>query len=155
MSKPIEGKTGLGMTAPFVYEIRVGWAHCDPAKIVYTGNLPKFALEAIDAWWEEHLGADWFAFNVDRDVGGPFVHLSMDFRSPVTPRHVLRCEVTPIRLGESSIRFRVVGRQNGTLCFEGEFVEVFVAAEAHRKIPAPQDIRDKIEALIAKTDEPS
>ena len=109
-----------------------------------------FALEAIDAWWEAHLGADWFAMNIDRDIGGPFVHLSMDFRSPVTPRHVLRCEVAPIRLGESSIRFRVVGRQNDTLCFEGEFVEVFVAAAAHRKIPAPDDFRTKLEKLMSE-----
>lgn len=138
---------------PFIYEIRVGWAHCDPARIVYTGNIPMFALEAIDAWWEAHLGADWFAMNIDRDVGGPFVHLSVDFRSPVTPRHILECEVTPIRLGESSLRFRVTGRQNGTLCFEGEFVEAFVAAQAHRKIPAPADLRAKIEALIAEASE--
>ena len=138
------------MTEPFVHEIRVGWAHCDPARIVYTGNIPMFALEAIDAWWEAHLGADWFAMNIDRDIGGPFVHLSMDFRSPVTPRHVLRCEVAPIRLGESSIRFRVVGRQNDTLCFEGEFVEVFVAAAAHRKIPAPDDFRTKLEKLMSE-----
>jgi len=141
------------MTEPFVHEIRVGWAHCDPARIVYTGNIPMFALEAIDAWWEAHLGADWFAMNIDRDIGGPFVHLSMDFRSPVTPRHVLRCEVAPIRLGESSIRFRVVGRQNDTLCFEGEFVEVFVAAAAHRKIPAPDDFRARLEKLMSE--EPS
>ena len=141
------------MTAPFVHEIRVGWAHCDPARIVYTGNIPMFALEAIDAWWEAHLGADWFAMNIDRDIGGPFVHLSMDFRSPVTPRHVLRCEVAPIRLGESSIRFRVVGRQNDTLCFEGEFVEVFVAAAVHRKIPAPDDFRARLEKLMSE--EPS
>ena len=141
------------MTEPFVHEIRVGWAHCDPARIVYTGNIPMFALEAIDAWWEAHLGADWFAMNIDRDIGGPFVHLSMDFRSPVTPRHVLRCEVAPIRLGESSIRFRVVGRQNDTLCFEGEFVEVFVAAAVHRKIPAPDDFRARLEKLMSE--EPS
>ena len=34
----------------FVHEIRVGWGDCDPAKIAYTGRLPAFALEAIDAW---------------------------------------------------------------------------------------------------------
>ncbi|WP_075996881.1 acyl-CoA thioesterase [Salaquimonas pukyongi] len=133
---------------PFVHEIRVRWADCDPAKIVYTGNIPMFALEAIEAWWEAHLGADWYRMNIDRDIGTPFVHLSVDFRSPVTPRHLLECSVAPLRIGESSIRFRVIGRQDGTVCFEGEFVEVFVAAQAHQKIPVPAEFRDSLEALV-------
>lgn len=132
----------------FTHVITVRWADCDPAKIAYTGRLPNFALEAIDAWWGVHTGYDWFHGNVDRNVGTPFVHLSMDFRSPVTPRHPLVCEVRLLRLGESSIRFSVRGLQDGVLCFEGEFVEVFVEADAHRKIPAPDDMRTKLEALV-------
>ena len=43
----------------FVHRIRASWADCDPAKIVYTGRLAWFALEAINAWWEHHGGAGW------------------------------------------------------------------------------------------------
>ena len=43
------------------HEIRVTWGDCDPARIAYTGRLPWFALDAINAWWEEQLGGDgWF-----------------------------------------------------------------------------------------------
>jgi len=132
----------------FTHVIRVRWADCDPARIAYTGRIPYFALEAIDAWWEAHVGDDWFRMNVDRDIGTPFVHLSVDFQSPVTPRHLLDCEVRLIRLGESSVRFAVRGLQDGVKCFEGEFVEVFVAAEAHRKIPVPAEIRPTLEGLV-------
>lgn len=132
----------------FTHVITVRWADCDPAKIAYTGRLPYFALEAIDEWWLVHTGYDWFRGNVERNVGTPFVHLSMDFRSPVTPRHPLVCEVRLLKLGESSIRFSVRGYQDSVLCFEGEFVEVFVEADAHRKIPAPDDMRAKLEALV-------
>jgi acyl-CoA thioesterase FadM len=72
----------------------------------------------------------------------------VDFRSPVTPRHPLTCEVRLIKLGQSSVRFSVRGFQDGILCFEGEFVEVFVQADAHRKIAAPEDIRAKLEAFV-------
>ena len=34
-------------------------------------------------------------------VGTPFVHMKMDFRSPVTPRHMLDCDVRLKRLGTS------------------------------------------------------
>jgi len=133
--------------AVFRHQIRVGWGDCDPARIAYTGRIPNFCLDAIDAWWEHAVGDDWYRMNMDHDIGTPFVHLSMEFRKPVTPRHPLDCEVRLVEMGESSVRFHVNGFQNGTLCFEGEFVEVFVAAAAHRKMSIPEHIRRRLEAL--------
>ena len=133
----------------FVHEIRVSWGDCDPARIAYTGRLPVFALEAINAWWEHHLGGDgWFQMELDRNLGTPFVHMSLDFRAPVTPRHRLMCEVAPVRLGESSIEFEVHARQNDILCFEGRFVCVFIVADAFKKQAAPAEIRAIIEPLL-------
>ncbi|MEX0343374.1 MAG: acyl-CoA thioesterase [Rhizobiaceae bacterium] len=129
---------------PFIHEITVRWSDCDPAQIVYTGRIPNFALEAIDAWWEAVTGEDWYRMNVDRDIGAPFVHLSLDFRKTLTPRHKLVCEVILLRVGDSSVRFRVHGYQDGQLCFEGEFVEVFVRADAHVKMAAPEEIRETL-----------
>ena len=135
--------------APFVYEIRVGWGDCDPAKIAYTGRLPDFALSAIDAWWEDTLGGDgWYQLEMDRGFGTPFVHLSMDFRAPVTPRHRLMCETFPVRLGTKSITFRVLGCQDGVLCFEGTFTCVFSIAGTVTTQSAPPDIREIVEPLI-------
>ncbi len=133
---------------PFIHTIRVGWADCDPALIAYTGRLPCFALEAIDAWWEEHIGFDWYRLNIDRNVGTPFVHLDLDFKSPVTPRHPLDCEVRLRALGESSVTFQVIGRQDSIDCFAGNFVSVFVVADAFEPQSAPPDIRSVIEPLI-------
>lgn len=140
---------------PFIHDIRVGWADCDPALIAYTGRLPCFALEAIDAWWEEHIGYDWYRLNIDQNVGTPFVHLDLDFLSPVTPRHKLNCEVRLRRLGEKSITFQVIGRQNGVDCFSGNFVSVFVVADAFKSRKAPEDIRSIIEPLLIEEDDTS
>lgn len=133
---------------PYRHEIRVTWGDCDPAQIVYTARLPWFALDAINGWWEEHLGQGWYQLELDRGLGTPFVHMSLDFRAPVTPRHRLICEVAPVALGESSIRFRVNGYQDGRLCFEGQFVCVFVESGVFRKCPAPPDIRALVEPLL-------
>ncbi|WP_264211688.1 acyl-CoA thioesterase [Leisingera thetidis] len=133
----------------FTHEIRVGWGDCDPARIAFTGRLPVFALEAIDAWWEHHLGGDgWYQMELDRGTGTPFVHMSIDFRSPVTPRHRLVCEVWPSALGSKSVTFRVHARQNGQLCFEGKFVCVFIAPESFTTKPAPEDYRQVIVAQL-------
>lgn len=135
--------------APFIHEIRVTWGDCDPARIVYTARLPWFALDAINAWWEHHLGGDgWYQLEIDRNLGTPFVHMSLDFRAPVTPRHRLQCAVWPSRLGNSSIEFRVDGRQNGIFCFEGRFVCVFAIADQFKSRPAPPEIRQVVEPLI-------
>jgi len=132
----------------FVHEIRVGWGDCDPARIAYTGRLPDFALRAIEAWWEHHLGGGWYHLELDRNIGTPFVHLSLDFRAPVTPRHPLICEVAPVRLGDTSVRFRVRGRQDGTLCFEGHFVSVFSKVGVLETIPMPAEVRAALEPLV-------
>lgn len=136
-------------TGPFEHEIRVAWGDCDPARIAYTARIPWWALDAINAWWEHHLGGDgWYQMELDRGFGTPFVHMSLDFRHVITPRHRLICKVAPTRLGNSSIAFRVEGYQDGTLCFEGNFVCVFITAQGFRPRPAPADIREIVEPLI-------
>jgi acyl-CoA thioesterase FadM len=125
---------------PFVHRIQVRWGDCDPANIAYTGRIPGWALEAIEAWWEHHTGLDWYRINLDRKIGTPFVHMSMDFRSPVTPRHPLECEVTLKKLGNRSVTHAVRAFQAGMLCFEGEFVAVFVEGTLMKPRALPDDL---------------
>lgn len=136
------------MGQPFEHEIRMTWGDCDPARIAYTARIPWFALDAINAWWEEKLGGGWFQMELDRGVGTPFVNMTIDFRSPVTPRHRLLCAVRPVRLGETSVSFEVLGRQDGVLCFEGRFTCVFIAVPHFRKAPPLEDIRAVVEAHL-------
>lgn len=143
------------MAAPFVHPINVTWGDCDPARIAYTARLPHFALDAINAWWEAHLDGDgWFQMEIDRNVGTPFVSLSMEFRNPVTPRHTLMCETFPTRLGGKSITFAVNGRQNNVLCFEGSFTCVFTVADQFKSQTVPDDFRKMIEPLLRDGDAP-
>ena len=136
------------MADPFEYVIRVGWGDCDPAKIAYTARIPAWAIEAIDAWWEHHLGGGWYQMELDRNVGTPFVHMSLDFRAPITPRHRLHCAVWPTALGTKSVSFHVTGSQNGQLCFEGDFVSVFMVADAFTSQQPPDEIRSVVEPRI-------
>jgi acyl-CoA thioesterase FadM len=136
----------------FQHGIRVTWGDCDPAKIAYTGRLPWFALDAINAWWEAELEGDgWFEMELDRNVGTPFVRLEMDFHRPVTPRHKLICYVWPVALGNTSITFRVDAEQDGELCFSTRTVSVFIVADQFRKQPPPDDIRQIIERHLSKS----
>lgn len=141
------------MPEPFIHEVRVGWGDCDPARIAYTANIPAWALEAIEAWWEHLLGGPgWYHVEFDLGWGTPFVHMDLDLRSPITPRHRLACTVSPTRLGQSSIAFRVTGHQAGTLCFEGNFACVFVQAGTLEKRDVPAEVRARVEPLLPGND---
>jgi acyl-CoA thioesterase FadM len=130
----------------FVWRRRVGFGDCDPARIAYTGRIPEFALEAIDAFWEDLLDGDhWFNQLVTLGFGTPFVHLEFDFKAPVTPRHPLLLAVAPVALGESSITFAVTARQDGVVRFVARSVSVFVESAGFTKIPVPDRVRGAIE----------
>lgn len=136
--------------ADFEWHRRVGFGDCDPAHIAYTGRVADFALEALDAFWEDLLdGAGWYRMNVDLGYGMPFVHMEFDFRAPVTPRAPLICRVAPERVGASSVAMRVVGVQGDGICFEARFVSVFTAVPSLEKIPVPGTVRA---ALLARHD---
>ena len=138
------------MTTPttFTHEIRVGWGDCDPARIVYTGKLPAMALDAINAWWEEHLGHGWYQMELDDNLGTPFVQLQMNFERPVTPRARLICHVWPVKLGNTSITFRVDGFQDGKRCFSFRSVSVFIVADEFKKCAPPKSVQDLITPLL-------
>lgn len=133
----------------FTHDIRVHWGDCDPAHIAFTGNIPNWAIQAIEAWWDAHIGpGGWYHTELDRGFGSPFVRMEIDFRAPITPRHRLICEVAPTRLGTTSVSFRVRGWQDGAMCFEGNFVNVFVARDGFQKMPPPDDVRIAVLAAM-------
>lgn len=137
------------MAQVFTHEIRVGWGDCDPARIAYTANMPGWALESIEAWWEDLLGGPgWFHTEFDLGWGTPFVHMDLDFRAPVTPRHRLICAVQPTRLGTKSITFRVTGSQDGILCFEGNFVCAFIHSGSLDTRAVPPEVRTAVAPLL-------
>lgn len=130
------------MHDPFIWQRRVGFGDCDPARIAYTGRIADFALEALDAFWDDLLeGRGWYDMTVRKGVGMPFVRMEYDFASPVTCGTPLLCEVALQRIGTTSVSMRVDGRQDGKTCFTGQFISVFANIAKREKIPVPDDIR--------------
>lgn len=134
----------------FEHQTLIHWGDCDPANIVYTGRIPNFCLDAIDAYLGDRAGGGWFIQENDNNMGMPFVRMEIDFRHPVTPRHPLVCRVWPAKIGTSSVTFRVEGRQDGVVCFEGLFIEVVTVADKFAKQPIPDHLRSVLEADLQK-----
>jgi acyl-CoA thioesterase FadM len=136
---------------PYVHEAQIRFSDTDAARIAYTGRFPNLAMDAIDGWFRDRLGTDWFTLNVDEGVGTPFVHLSVDMRSPLTPRDLLASTVLVAKAGNSSLEFRVVGRVGERVSYEGRFVCVFVDLPTGKPMPIPQRFRPAVteEASLA------
>lgn len=136
----------------FVHERVITWADTDAAGIAYTGRYADFSLQAIDAWFADRLGADWFTQHTEMGGGTPFVHMSMDFRASLRPRDVVRTTVALARAGRTSLEFAVTGRLDpDTVAFTGRFVCVFVDAATGRPRLPPEPFRGAIarEAALA------
>ncbi len=125
--------------APFVHVRRVGWGDTDAAQIVYTARVGYFAMEAIEAWFGERLGADWFTLNRVHGYGTPFVRMEVDFRAPMAPPDELHTTVRLVKVGRSSLAFGLasVKAADGVLCWEGRFTCAFIDGATFRSIPVP------------------
>ncbi len=138
-------------SALFVHERRVGWGDTDAARIVYTARVSYFGMEAIEAWFLDRLGADWFTLNRVHGYGTPFVHMEIDFRAPMAPPQVLHTTVRLARVGRSSLSFALssVNAETGVLCWEGRFTCAFIDAVAFRSIPVPEMFRAAVMREVA------
>jgi len=132
---------------PFVHIRRIRWGETDPARIAYTPRFLDFAMEAIEAFFTDRLGASFYEFHADHGLGTPFVHVELDFRSPVTPRDTLETEVRLLKLGGSSLTFGTTGRVGERVAYTGRLVCAFVdvTGERMRPVPVPPPFRARLE----------
>ncbi len=135
----------LSPTGALVHSITITWGDCDPAQIAYTANIPRWGLDAIEAWYRHCIGVDWYTLNLHRGIGTPFVSLGFEFKSPVMPPAPLDVRVTVSRIGNSSLSHAVEGSQRGVTCFIGKTTAAFVEAAAMKPMAIPPNIRASIE----------
>ena len=134
------------MAREFLWTRRVAFGDCDPAQIAYTGRLVDYALEALEAFWDDLLeGGGWYEMAVVTGQGMPFVRLEFEFLSPVTPRQPVVLRVTPEAVGRSSVTMQVEARHGAALAFRARFVSVFVSRESGMSpVRIPDDVRAKL-----------
>ncbi len=129
----------------FAHRRRVTWSDTDTAQIAYTVRILDYAMDAIEAWWEEVLGVSWYDMVVEREVGGPWVHFDADISAPVTPKDTLESRVFVEKVGTTSLSFRVEGaRTDGVRTYLAHLTTVFVDRPTWKPIPIPEDLLGSI-----------
>jgi YbgC/YbaW family acyl-CoA thioester hydrolase len=134
---------------PYVQKRIPKWSETDSAQIVYTARFVDYAMDAIEGWFRDVLGVDWFLMNTELDMGTPFVKIEMEFKSPLTPHDELEVRVLVDRLGSSSFTFDVVGTRNSNqTSFESTFVCSLVKKSTMKSINIPGDLRQRAEDYV-------
>lgn len=132
---------------PCIYTRKPQWSDTDAARVIFTGRIADYIVEAIDHFMGEVLGCRWFEMNMDKGVGTPFVSVSFDVFKPITPRMTLNCAVFVEHVGNSSVTFRLdIYDQDENLLVTGKTVNVFVDSEALTKTEIPKDFRTRLES---------
>jgi len=129
----------------YIHRRTIRFGETDAARIVYTVRFFDYALDAIDSWYADVLGADWYALNTTRGMTCPFVHAELDFTAPLRPGDLLETSVAVSRMGRSSLSFRVEGNVRGVTAFVGDFTVVFTGLATMKSMAIPGEFVDKID----------
>ncbi len=133
---------------PLTIRRRMDWSDADAAQIGYTSRHMDIGLAAIENWWEQVLGLNWFDLR-KRDMGSPSVDARVEFYRPMVPGERVNSAVFVERIGTSSWTFRADGHNDdGTKCFSVWQTAVLVegvGAGKPKSTPIPDHWRRRAE----------
>ena len=133
---------------------KVLFNHCDPAGIVFYPRYFEMLNGLVEAWFEEALNCSFAEMHLNRKTGVPTVHLEVDFRRPSRLGEELIFEIGVEKLGGSSAdcAFKVTGRADGSLRFEGRLTLVYFSMKTGKALRWPDDLAQALEQFIISPD---
>ncbi|HWT36806.1 MAG TPA: thioesterase family protein, partial [Paraburkholderia sp.] len=98
------------MSATFDMPVRIRFAHCDPAGIVYFPQYLVMTNMLVEEWFNERLSIDYAHMIQTRRVGLPIVKLECEFSRPSRMGETLTLALGVTRIGRRSIGIDIVAR---------------------------------------------
>lgn len=132
----------------FETRLKVRFADVDPAGIVFYPRYFEMLNAVLEDWFAD-MGADFAAMHLTRRIGVPTVKLECEFMAPGMLGDELSVAVRPTRIGRSScnIEYGITG--GGVDRIRASAVLVCMDLDRQKAVEWPQDIRERIEALLA------
>lgn len=139
--------------APIVFErpVRIRFAHCDPAGIVFFPQYLTLTNALVEDWFTDALGIDYADMIARRRVGLPIVKLECEFARPSRMGETVSLELSLTKLGQRSIGIDIVGRGNDGVRFVAHQVLVTTSLDTGQSIDMPNDIRAALQRAAASS----
>jgi 4-hydroxybenzoyl-CoA thioesterase len=125
----------------FERPVRIRFAHCDPAGIVFFPQYLTLTNGLVEDWFTEELGIDYAHMISVRRVGLPIVKLDCEFSRPSRMGETITLALTVKTIGRRSIGIDIAGRLGDEIRFRTTQVLVTTSLETGASIDIPGDIR--------------
>ena len=129
----------------FERRVRIRFAHCDPAGIVFFPQYLTLTNALVEDWFTDGLGIDYAAMIGTRRIGLPIVKLECEFIRPSRMGESLSMRLSLDALGRRSIGLGIDAHRDNSLCFRSKQVLVTTSLDAGKSIDIPYDIRGTLE----------
>jgi len=136
---------------------KVGFAHCDPAGIVFYPRYFEMVNATVEEWFETALDFSFAKIHGDMVAAVPIAAINIDFRHPSRLGDVLEFRLYVTRLGRSSIDLQITAAPadapDGTDRFTMTSTLVFTRKDIAGSAPWPADLRTALQHHINKQDQ--
>jgi len=134
----------------FERPLRIRFAHCDPAGIVFFPQYLVMVNSLVEDWVSDELGIPYSQLLMKRRTGLPTVSLSCEFTAISRMGDEVLLGLSVERLGQRSIGLQLGCRQGDEERFRMRQVLVCTSLESHRAVDVPPDLRNAIGRFIER-----
>jgi 4-hydroxybenzoyl-CoA thioesterase len=135
---------------PFERPLRIRFAHCDPAGIVFFPQYLVMVNNLVEDWVTEALGVPYAELLGRRRTGMPTVSLHCEFSAISRMGDEVMLGLTVDRVGGKSVTLQLGCRCGDEQRMSIRQVLVFTSLDTHRAIDIPPDLRSPIERFTSK-----
>lgn len=132
----------------FERPLRVRFAHCDPAGIVFFPQYLVMFNGLVEDWFTEGLGIPYAGLIGTRRVGLPTVKIESEFRAISRMGDEVTLGLAVEHLGRSSLTLTLDCRAGAQQRVNARQVLVFTDLHTHRATPMPPDVRQALVNFI-------
>jgi len=135
---------------PFERELRIRFAHCDPAGIVFFPRYLVMINNLVEEWVTECLGVPYAELLGRRRTGMPTVSLQCEFTAITRMGEDVMLGLSVERLGGKSLTLQLGCRHGDEQRMSVRQVLVFTSLDTHRAVDVPADLRAAIDAFQSR-----
>lgn len=129
----------------FDKEIKINFYDCDPAGILFYGNLFKYAHKVYEEFVQS-FNMEYSYFENDKFIV-PIIHTEGNYSIPMKPGDIVKVSlhVSQIRSSSFELTYKFINAESN-ICSDVKTVHVFVEKDTFEKTSIPKDILKNLEA---------
>jgi len=133
---------------PFLHKRKIRFSHCDPTGILYFPHVFDFVNATVEDWFESGLGMPFPEFHLLHRLGNPVVSTDCEFIHPCGFGEEITLELSPTRIGNSSIEMRIAAKVLGEERMRLRHRTAMISLDRFRAIEIPAELRARAESFL-------